>query len=168
MFNNILQNNNSNGLKNNSFITLIYGGLALFMLYKFIKGVKEKKNLKTNIYKANSKLNKGSIILSILIVIIGGINIYGGEYLTGAFMIALVVLFLINLSDQARFSDEGVYSDSRFITWDLIKKWDTNKYTGDIVILYKEGFKEDNIYIKVNPDEAEKVDNIFRKNILNK
>lgn len=154
---------------NNTMIYVLYGGLCLFLSYSIFKSYKAKKSLKGDLYNVKYKMSIANIVIEVIILIIGLMNLFTGDKISGTLMVLLVVLFALEMRLQTPIlSSDGIYADGEFIEWNKIKKWYTNKEDGELSMIYKEGYNEKDKFVKINPEDAEKVDQIIKKNVLNK
>ncbi len=164
------QTSNINNQSKN-LIYIMYGALILFLLYKQVKSYMIKRNIKgNNIFKFRKELSKLLYILGSVIILFGIVNIYAGQYISGALMIVLVLLLVVDSFDGIWISEEGIYSQGTYLLWPEVKKWGFDTGTKELVMSYrkKEEMQDKTLYIKVNKQDIEEVNRLIRKYKLGK
>lgn len=152
----------------NTLIYALYGGLTIYFIYKFLKGVQERKKLKGETFKFSKRISKIMFILGALIITFGGFNIYQGEVLAGILMIALVLALFLEYSSTNDFAENGFIAESKFVEWNNLRKWAFDAERGELVVKYKEGFEEKSSYLRVKPEDIAEIDKIIKRYKLKK
>lgn len=167
----IIAQQTNNTLDQSRFIYIMYGALILFLLYKQVKAFTTRRKVEgNNIFKFRKELGKILYILGSIIVLFGLINIYAGQYISGALMIVLVFLLALDSFDGIWISENGIYGQGTFILWPEVKKWGFDTNTKELVMTYrkKDEMQDKTLYIKVNKQDIEEVNRLIRKYKLGK
>lgn len=153
----------------NTIILIVYAAMIIFMLYRLIKGMKTRKeNCKTNPITFKRSLGIFTPIMTGLIVLLGAWNIGAGAYITGIVMIVMGIMYLIMAMDPVVISEEGIYADSKFTEWNIVKKWYTDKKNGNLTILTKKAGRQSERYIRFDKKFGDKLDDIVKKYVVKK
>nr|WP_072514160.1 DUF5673 domain-containing protein [Ndongobacter massiliensis] len=150
-------------------ILLIYGALLLYFLYTIFKGYRARGKISQDRAVFSRKPRKLIYIVSGMIAVIGAYNIVLKEYFIGAVMAALGFVFLYSSMEKVVVAANGIYGDSKFYNWDIVRKWAWDKRSGDLILLVKERGKQDqNAIIRVGTENMVAVNDAIRKYKLNK
>lgn len=163
----LTQNQNSSQTQN-MIIYIMYGGLALYFIYKYFKSFNERKKTKGEIHSFSKQTSKLILFLGGLIISFGLFNIFNGDLLSGILMLVLVIALFLDYSSKNIFAENGFIVDSKFVEWGSLKKWAFDSTRGELVVRYKEGFEEKSSYMKVRQEDITQINNIIRKYKLNK
>lgn len=153
---------------NNTVLYAMYGGLSLFFLWKVFKTKMAQKNLEGQIFKFSKNISKLMIGLGLLIIVFSILSFFQGQYLTGALMGILIFVLALEYSDPNMFAENGFIIDSKFLEWNNVRKWKCEKEKGELTVQFKEGFDEKTSYMRLKPEDVDKVDQLFRKYKLKK
>ena len=93
---------------NNTMIYVLYGGLCLFLSYSIFKSYKAKKSLKGDLYNVKYKMAIANIVIEVIILIIGLMNLFTGDKISGTLMVLLVVLFALEMRLQTPIDRKSV------------------------------------------------------------
>lgn len=150
-------------------IYVLYGGLILYFIYKQFAGIRERKKITGQVLSTFKKeVSKATYILAALIIGFGIFNIVNKQYLSGALMIILVVVLLIDTKDSIIVADSGIYAQGKYIMWSKVKKWAFDLQSSELVLTYKDDLQEKNQYVKVDKNKIEELNMIIRKLKLGK
>lgn len=153
----------------NIIILLVYAGMIAFMIYRLLKGNKiRKENCKTNPLIFKRALGIFTPIMTAVIVLLGAWNIGAGAYITGIVMIVMGIIYLLMAMDPVVISEEGIYADSKFTEWNIVKKWYTDKKNGNLTILTKQGGRQSERYVRFDKKYGDKLDDVVKKHVVKK
>lgn len=161
----------ANQVNNNSmtFIYVLYGGMILYFIYRQIAGYRERQKIQGQVLSTFRKeISKVTYILAALIIGFGIFNIVNKQYISGALMIILVIVLLIDTRDSIIVTEAGIYAQGKFLLWSQIKKWAFDLDSSELVLTYKEDIQEKNQYVKVDKNKIEELNMIIRKLKLGK
>lgn len=153
----------------NSLIYIMYGGLILYFIYRQIKAWKVKKKITgENRHEFKRSVTKLMIGLSALIVVFGIFQIINKEYISGILMIALVLILAIDMLDKVIITEDGIYGQGNYVTWDKVKKFGFDVNTSEFVAAYKDGMTDKNFFVKVEKSQIEEMNTLIRRYKLKK
>lgn len=161
----------ANQVNNNSmtFIYVLYGGMILYFIYRQIAGYRERQKIQGQVLSTFRKeISKVTYILGALIIGFGIFSIVNKQYISGALMIILVIVLLIDTRDSIIVTEAGIYAQGKFLLWSQIKKWAFDLDSSELVLTYKEDIQEKNQYVKVDKNKIEELNMIIRKLKLGK
>lgn len=156
-------------LLTNNMISILYGGLLLYFLYQIYKGYRSKAKLvgeKTTFTSTKKPLH---YVLVAMMALLGVVNIWTRQFVSGILMLLLSAAFLYQSRDKIIVADNGIYGDSKFYGWDDFRKWGFDKNNGDLVMVIKErGKAESNAVIRVGQENMVRVNDLIREKKLKK
>lgn len=147
----------------NDIIIIMYGGLIIYFIYRQIKSIFEKRKITgSDRHYFRKNISKVMIALSSLIILFGIFNIVNKQYTNGGLMIAVVLILWVDIFDKIIITEDGIYGQGNYITWDKVKKWGFDVESNEFVALYKDGMSEKNIYIKVEKEHIDEMNELIR------
>ena len=150
-------------------IYIMYGGLIVYFLYKLFKNYKTKKKITgTQRHEFSKTISKFLYVLGAMIIVFGIFNIVGEQYAAGLLMIGLIAVLYLDTLDKIVITEDGIYGQGNYVTWDSIKKWGFDADTNELVAQYKVGYEEKNFNLKVNKDDFVPINSLIRKYKLKK
>lgn len=156
-------------MSQNTLLYILYGGLIVFMLYKQVKNFKEKQKITgSDRHEFSRKYGKWVYSLGLLILVFGVVNVFDKQIVSGLLMIAVVLLLFVDLRDKLILTENGVYSQGKYVLWDSIKKWGFDEGTSDLVAKYKEGYEEKSLVARIEKNDMAKINDLIRKFKLHK
>lgn len=164
----MLLNQNSQGFMGDTFILLLYGALILYFIYKIYKRRKAAKNAEGQVYKFKKHTPILITVLSAMLVGFGIFSIINNMVASGVVMIALVLAMTVDQFNPHIFAENGFVENGNWVDWKEVKKWDFDEQSGELVVQYKKGFENKTGYLRLNKDQIEDVQALFRKYKLNK
>ncbi len=155
------------GLNNITYI--VYGVMLLYLLYMFYKSWKSKKNIDEVVATYGKKQTFVMNLLLVVILALGVSNLALGNYLIGALMVAIAILFFFMTREKIIIANNGIYGDNQFFTWDEIKRWQWDISRGDLVIVTKEFGKSDQThFMRLGKEHINEVNDHIREYKLGK
>ncbi len=151
-----------------TFIYILYGGLILMLLVKYIKSLSLKSKIKLDKKEYVKPRNKWTYYLSAIIIGFGFMNILGKQTLVGILMVTLAVLFIITTNEKMFITEDGIFDQGTYIKWDELKKWGFDLKNSELVLKSKIGYEEKVNYVKVKEDDVDEINELIRKYKLNK
>jgi len=153
----------------NSLIYIMYGGLILYFIYRQIKAWNVKKKITgENRHEFKRSVTKLMIGLSALIVVFGIFQIINKEYISGILMISLVLILAVDMLDKVIITEDGIYGQGKYITWDKVKKFGFDVNTSEFVAVYKDEMADKNFFIKVENSQIDEMNALIRRYKLKK
>lgn len=154
---------------NLSIISIIYGALLLFFVYKIIKGKSMEKKLEGPIYSVKRGNKKSTFLICLLMAVMGVISFVGGQKLDGVVMILLAIVFYFYNLIEIKLGQNGMLADNNFIEWKEIRKWGWDTKRGDLVYMTKErGKAPTSSSIHIGQENMEEVNKQIRRLKLGK
>lgn len=121
-----------------SLISLIYGAMLIFFLYKIIKGKMIERNLEGPIHSIKRGGKTSTLIICLLMAGLGVISFVGGQPLDGAIMITLAIVFYVYNLIDIKLGQNGMVVENTFISWKEVRRWGWDTKRGDLVYITKE------------------------------
>lgn len=149
-------------------VYFLYGGLLLYFLYKIYKNQKALKLAEGEKHYFGRTVSNWLYYVGVLVVIFGAVNIYQGMYLIGGFMIALILVLIVETKAKTVVAENGISAGDKFVLWNDIKKWGFDRERSELIISYKEGFEHKNAYLKIKLSDVDEINELFRKFKLKK
>ncbi len=154
---------------NLSIISIIYGALLVFFLYKIIKGKSMEKQLEGPIYTIKRGNRKSTFFICVLMAGMGVISFVGGQKLDGVVMILLAFVFFFYNMIEIKLGQNGLIADNIFIEWKEIRQWGWDTNRGDLIYVTKErGKAPTKSSIHIGKEHIEEVNKHIRRLKLGK
>ncbi len=160
--------NTNNSVGGLSFFVILYLALAGYFLYRAFSTIKANRNAKGEIYKVTKQ---NSMMMNVLLVLIAGLGIYNiieGLLLNGALMLLLSLSLGFESITKNVIASNGFVADAKWIEWDQLKKWQIDKEKGEVTVLYKKGIDEKTGFFRIKKEEANLIQDLFKKYKLKK
>ncbi len=152
-----------------SIISIIYGALLIFFLYKIIRGKTMEKQLEGPIYSVKRGNKKSTLFICLLMAGMGVISFVGGQKLDGIVMVLLAIVFFFYNLIEIKLGQNGMLADNVFIEWKEIRKWGWDTKRGDLVYVTKErGKAPTSSSIHIGQEYMEEVNKQIRRLKLGK
>lgn len=160
--------NTNNPLGGQGFLVVLYLALTGYFLYRAFATMRANKNATGEIYKVTKQNNRMMNILLFLIAGLGIYNLIEGLYLSGALMLLLSVALTFESMTKNVIASNGFVADAKWIEWDQLKKWQIDKEKGEVSVLYKSGIEEKTGFFRIKREEADLIQDLFKKYKLKK
>lgn len=151
-----------------SFIMILYLGLTLYFLYRAFSTFKAVKKAEGDIFKISKQSTKMISFLLPIIAILGIYNMYRGDIRNGFLMLILAIAIFLENMVKSVIASNGFVADAKFIEWNQLKKWSIDPVKGELVVLYKKNFDEKTGYLRFKAEQANLIQDLFKKYKLNK
>lgn len=169
----IILANQNNQKTNNLFggeglIIVLYLALTGYFVYRAFATIRANKNAKGEVFKVAKQNNR---IMNILLFVIAGLGVYNlvqGMYSSGVLMVLLSIALAFESLTKNVIASNGFVADSKWIEWDQLKKWQINKQTGEVSVLYKSGIDEKTGFFRIKKEQADLIQDLFKKYKLKK
>ncbi|MDY3052575.1 MAG: DUF5673 domain-containing protein [Ndongobacter sp.] len=153
----------------NQLVLFLYGGLLLYFLYQFYKGARARKAITGERFEFPRTTRRMNLILAMLVAGLGIVNFIMQDYLGGALMFALAVVFFALTKEKIIVCANGIYADSNFYEWKDVKRWGWDKKEGDLILIsHERGKKDESHIIRIGREQMEPVNDRIRQFKLNK
>jgi len=161
--------NDKQGFFSEKMIVIVYGIILLFLAYQWYKGLKMRRKLEGERYAFKRPITIINYILVFSMIILGGLNIYGGQLYGGIVIALLGIVFFVSRFDSIIVGENGIYGDTQFVSWKEVKRWGWDKKRGDLILVTKEkGKPEKNTFMRVGVDLMIPVNDRIREMKLGK
>lgn len=142
----------------NNILKIVYAVFLAYILKQLYDIFRVRKGIKgTVIAYYSPKIRMLAIVLSIMLVILGGITIASKDYFGIVFILIGIGFGYINMEKVIVYTN-GIYFNGRMDTWEEIKRWQYNDATNNLELkTTKIGTKENRLI----PIKAENRDELL-------
>ena len=137
-------------------ILVLYGAITIFFIYRLFKQTKDRKLLGENAQAFKKPMSSMEMILFSILLVVGGVNFVNGyrvndknSMMTAVVMVILAVVFLIFTLSKLYIAENGMLTNSGFVSFKELKKWGFDTNSGELVMAVKKDGKNTRESVKV-------------------
>lgn len=156
-------------------ILVLYGAITIFFIYRLFKQTKDRKLLGENAQAFKKPMSSMEMILFSILLVVGGVNFVNGyrindknSMMTAVVMVILAVVFLIFTLSKLYIAENGMLTNSGFVSFKELKKWGFDTNSGELVMAVKKDGKNTRESVKVKKEDIEEINELIRKYKLGK
>lgn len=156
-------------------ILVLYGAITIFFIYRLFKQTKDRKSLGENAQAFKKPMSSMEMILFSILLVVGGVNFVNGyrvndknSMMTAVVMVILAVVFLIFTLSKLYIAENGMLTNSGFVSFKELKKWGFDTNSGELVMAVKKDGKNTRESVKVKKEDIEEINELIRKYKLGK
>lgn len=156
-------------------ILVLYGAITIFFIYRLFKQTKDRKLLGENAQAFKKPMSSMEMILFLILLVVGGVNFVNGyrvndknSMMTAVVMVILAVVFLIFTLSKLYIAENGMLTNSGFVSFKELKKWGFDTNSGELVMAVKKDGKNTRESVKVKKEDIEEINELIRKYKLGK
>lgn len=156
-------------------ILVLYGAITVFFIYRLFKQTKDRKLLGENALAFKKPMSSMEMILFSILLVVGGVNFVNGyrvndknSMMTAVVMVILAVVFLIFTLSKLYIAENGMLTNSGFVSFKELKKWGFDTNSGELVMAVKKDGKNTRESVKVKKEDIEEINELIRKYKLGK
>ena len=156
-------------------ILVLYGAITIFFIYRLFKQVKDKNLLGENPKDFKKPISSMEMILFSILVVVGGINLVNGyrqgdkySMMTACVMIILAIVFMIFSMAKLYIAENGMLTNTGFISFKDIKKWGFDTNRGEHVMAVKKDGNTNRESVRVKKEDIDEINELIRKYKLGK
>src|SRR5574344_145043 len=125
-------------------ILVLYGAITIFFIYRLFKQIKDKKMLGEDAKAFKKPISSMEMILFSILIVVGGINFVNGyrvndiySMITAVVMLVLAVVFMVFIMAKLYIVENGMLTNTGFISFKDLKKWGFDTHRGELVMAIK-------------------------------
>lgn len=156
-------------------ILVLYGAITIFFIYRLFKQMKDKKMLGEDTKAFKKPILSMEMILFSILVVVGGVNMVNGyrindkySMMTAGVMIVLAVVFMIFSMAKLYIAENGMLTNTGFVSFKELKKWGFDTNRGELVMAVKKDGNTSRESVKVRKEDIDEINELIRKYKLGK
>lgn len=156
-------------------ILVLYGAITIFFIYRLFKQTKDRKLLGENAQAFKKPMSSMEMILFSILLVVGGVNFVNGyrvndknSMMTAVVMVILAVVFLIFTLSKLYIAENGMLTNSGFVSFKELKKWGFDTNRGELVMAVKKDGNTSRESVKVRKEDIDEINELIRKYKLGK